>query len=90
MGGIRLTRDILGLTRDKQGPTRDGQGQTRDSQGQNRDNQGQVAYLVKYPNSMSAHLYQEVKLDGVGPVNNTPSTNKDGGPIHLWACLTLS
>ena len=43
VGGIRLTRDILGLTRDKQGPTRDSQGQTRDSQGQNRDNQGQVA-----------------------------------------------
>ena len=35
-GGIRLTRDILGLTMDKQG-------QTRDSQGQNRDNQAQVA-----------------------------------------------
>ena len=42
-GGIRLTRDILGLNRGKQGQTRNSQGQTRDSQGQNRDNQGLVA-----------------------------------------------
>ena len=27
---------------------------------------------------------KRLKLDGVGPVDNRPSTNKDGGPIHLW------
>ena len=27
---------------------------------------------------------KRLKLDGVGPVDNSLSTNKDGGPIHLW------
>ena len=27
---------------------------------------------------------EEKKLDGVGPVDNRPSTNKKGGPKQLW------
>ena len=29
---------------------------------------------------------KRLKLDGVAPVDNRPSTNKDGGPKQLWCC----
>ena len=37
-------------------------------------------------NPISTKVY---KLEGVGPVDNRPSTNKDGGPKQLWVVIAV-
>jgi hypothetical protein len=37
----------------------------------------------------SAQRAELLKIDGVAPIDNRPSTNKDGGLKHLWTLYSF-